>query len=201
MKKSQTKVLAALFMLGALGASSFAQELPSTAQVQKAIKDKGANWIAGETNVSAQPENWKYLVGLNFKPITGKPAPLDITKTLPRVLDWRNNGGNFVTAPRNQKQCGSCWAFAMTGALEAYVLRQQNTPDQDLNLSEQVMISCSGIGSCQGGTIDPSYLQSTGLPLESVYPYTGRPRLAEQHLHHRRLRHGLAHRGRAEDRA
>jgi C1A family cysteine protease len=178
MKKSQIKVAAAaLFMLGAFGASSFAQELSSNvrdqiAQVQRAIKDKGAKWTAGETNVSSQPDNWKYLVGLNFQPITGAPAPLDVRASVPRSLDWRDHGGDYVTAARNQKKCGSCWAFSMTGAMESYVLRTQNMPGQDIDLSEQVMLSCSGAGSCQGGQIDPTFLQTTGLPLEEAYPYT-----------------------------
>jgi C1A family cysteine protease len=60
----------------------------------------------------------------------------------------------------------------MTGGLEAYVLRTQNMPGQDINLSEQVMISCSGVGSCQGGRINPTFLKTTGLPLEEAYPYT-----------------------------
>jgi C1A family cysteine protease len=42
----------------------------------------------------------------------------------------------------------------------------------DLDLSEQVMLSCSGGGSCSGGQLDGSYLQRTGLPPENFYPYT-----------------------------
>jgi C1A family cysteine protease len=77
-----------------------------------------------------------------------------------------------VTGVRNQKKCGSCWAFALTAGLESYVLRTQNKPGKDVDLSEQVMVSCSGVGSCNGGTLDADYLQSTGLPLETDYPYT-----------------------------
>jgi hypothetical protein len=81
---------------------------------------------------------------------------------------------------RNQLSCGSCWAFATTAALESAVLRAENTPGIDLNLSEQVLISCgisgaNDAGSCGGGRIDfaSDYIRNTGLPLETCYPYTG----------------------------
>jgi hypothetical protein len=98
----------------------------------------------------------------------------------PPSLDWRNNGGNFVTPVRNQGGCGSCWAFATTAALESSVLRAANTPGVDLNLSEQVLVSCgtsggTDAGSCAGGVIQyaSNYIRDTGLPVESCYPYTG----------------------------
>jgi C1A family cysteine protease len=140
--------------------------------VQSAIQAKGAKWTAGETNVSGTRADWKYLVGLNFEPVNAEPIELTAAAELPAALDWRDANGNYVTAPRNQKKCGSCWAFAMTGGLEAYTLLKNKTPGQDLDLSEQVMISCSGAGSCQGGRMNAAFLQKSGLPLESAYPYT-----------------------------
>ncbi len=140
--------------------------------VQDAIKKAGAKWTAGETSVSASREDWKYLVGLNFEPVDAEPIELVAAAELPAALDWRDMNGNFVTAPRNQMKCGSCWAFSMTGGLEAYTLLKQNTPGKDLDLSEQVMVSCSGAGSCSGGRLSAGFLQKSGLPLETAYPYT-----------------------------
>ena len=177
MKKSiNLIIMAAAFMAAA--SPAFSQQALSgdvkeqIKDVQAAIIKTGAKWTAGETSVSNDREDWKYLVGLNFEPVDAEPLEVTAAAEMPVALDWRNANGNFVTAPRNQKKCGSCWAFSMTGGLESYILLKQNTPGRDLDLSEQVMLSCSGAGSCQGGRLSAGFLTKTGLPLESAYPYT-----------------------------
>lgn len=139
--------------------------------VQEAIKAKGARWEAGETSVSDRP--WKSLGGLDILNVTGDLEELPAAREeLPAALDWRSLNGNFVTKSKDQgDNCNSCWAFAMTGALESYTLRRLNKPGMDLDLSEQVMLSCSGAGSCGNGIIDPTFIQKTGLPPDSAYPY------------------------------
>lgn len=158
------------------GMPAWADEL---ADIQAAIKARGGRWQAGENPISRLPkEKRRALVGLIKKHepdgeelLTAVQEPLT---GLPLALDWRNNNGNWVTPVRNQGNCGSCWAFATAGALESYQLRLQNTPGVNLDLSEQVLVSCSGAGSCAGGYIGSAsnYIRDTGLPLESCYPYT-----------------------------
>ncbi|NBX92431.1 MAG: hypothetical protein EBQ85_04275, partial [Proteobacteria bacterium] len=88
------------------------------------------------------------------------------------TLDWRNkNGLNYVTAVKDQGSCGSCWAFSSTAALESQILISQGG---SIDLSEQVLMSCSNAGTCEGGYPDKAayYFTTTGLPLDSSYPYT-----------------------------
>lgn len=163
--------LISLLMTGAVGATELLE-------IQAAIAAQGARWQAGETSVlKLSREKRQALLGLikKYEPDGEEllAAPQTLT-ALPAALDWRSNGGNWVTPVRNQGNCGSCWAFATTAALESLKLRQNNTPGQDLNCAEQVMVSCAGAGSCAGGYIGAAsnYLRDTGLPLETCYPYT-----------------------------
>lgn len=163
-----------------VSAFSFASELD---EIRAAIGKKGAKWIARETSVSYLPPELRRLRVRLIRPeITGTeriislgPPPLGLSPT----FDWRNSSGlNYVTGVRDQGSCGSCWAFATTGALESYTLIQNNLPGQDLNLAEQVLVSsCSSsyrVGDCNGGYIDraSNFIRDTGLPSETCYPYT-----------------------------
>jgi C1A family cysteine protease len=157
-------------------------------QVRAAIAEKQAKWQAGETSMTRlSPAERRQRLGL-VKTSLAAGAEITVMADPPVVgappsLDWRDNGGNFVTPVRNQGACGSCWAFATTAALESSVLRTANTPitpgNPDLNLSEQVLVSCgtsggSDAGGCSGGVIQyaSDYIRDTGLPLETCYPYT-----------------------------
>ncbi len=143
------------------------------------IKTMGGNWVAGETSMSRlSPDQQTRRLGLlrHTSSPGGKvlAAPQGLT-AVPTSLDWRNNGGNYVTRVKDQGNCGSCWAFSAAGTAESAILIARGTPNVDLDLSEQVMLSCSGAGSCLGGYINTAsnYLRDTGLPLESCYGYTG----------------------------
>ncbi|XP_013165319.1 PREDICTED: uncharacterized protein LOC106116125 [Papilio xuthus] len=91
---------------------------------------------------------------------------------LPRNFDWRPRGA--VTPVRYQGQCMSCWAFAVTGAVEgALFLRTRRL----VPLSEKCLVDCAhthGANGC-GGTW-PSraydYIRDRGLPaLDEFTPY------------------------------
>ena len=161
--------------------ASFAHSEDVTA-LNAAIQAKGGRWIAGETSMSRLSfGEKKRRLGLKRPTLAQTGAPvLDTTsgptQSAPATLDWRSNGGNYVTSIKNQGSCGACWAFATTGAAESATLIANQSPNTDLNLSEQVTLSCSGGGNCeQGGYIDTAsnYIRNTGLPPDSCYPYTG----------------------------
>jgi len=170
-----TKILASrvalIPLILVLATLSFADEL---AQIQSAIRVEGAGWTAGETSISRLPSQERRMrLGLVVPQLTGKEKMLPYVRALvePASFDWRNNNGNYVTPIRDQGTCGSCWAFAVTGALESVTLIAQNTPDINLNLAEQILVSCSTAGDCGGGYIETAsdYVRDTGLPLESSF--------------------------------
>lgn len=164
--------LTVLLLAGAAAAETSEATRSKIAELQDNLRSGRARWTAGETSVSnLTEEQWGSLVGLDQTPPLGPMVPEPEIKSVPSSIDWRSEGGNFVTAPKQQGGCGSCWSFAMTGALESYVMRKQNRPGMDLDLSEQVYVSCSSVGSCKGGVLFPRFLVNEGLPPEAAYPY------------------------------
>ena len=159
-------------MAGSAAAELTPEASAKITELRKSLETRGTRWTAGETAVSNLTEDqWSNLVGLDTNAPSGPLAPEAPETRLRSSIDWRSNGGNFITAPKQQGGCGSCWSFAMTGALESYVMRKSGKPGLAIDLSEQLYISCSSVGSCKGGALFPIFLVRQGLPDESAYPY------------------------------
>ncbi|KAF4690396.1 hypothetical protein FOZ63_028046 [Perkinsus olseni] len=95
----------------------------------------------------------------------------DDAMDLPASVDWREK--NVLNPIKNQGDCGSCWAFSATGALEA---QHAIATGKLLSLSEQQLVDCStdyGNKGCNGGIMDAAYnyTQHHGIDQESTYPY------------------------------
>ncbi len=145
-------------------------------QIQKMIDEKGYHWTAGRTSVmELSQEERRNLHGLvipewydewfkNAKKLTAPPGVV-----FPPVFDWRDSAG--VTPAKNQKNCGSCWAFGALGALEAMAKIYGGT---ELDLSEQQILSCKAYGwGCNGGWMGTAYelFQEYGSISEECMPY------------------------------
>jgi len=91
---------------------------------------------------------------------------------LPTSIDWVELGA--VTGVKNQGQCGSCWSFSTTGAIEgAYKIATGSL----VEISEQQFVDCNtgllGNSGCNGGSMDTAFGYSKGEDLctEASYPY------------------------------
>lgn len=119
---------------------------------------KGKSYTLGVTNFADLTfDEWRahYLTG--YVPSAKKPssrifrAPAGFV--VPDSVDWTAKGA--VTPIKNQAQCGSCWSFSTTGALEgASVIAGRPL----VSLSEQNILDCDkGGNKCQGGSMDQAF--------------------------------------------
>eukprot|EP01034_Spumella_vulgaris_P033982 gene33982-41912_t len=124
-------------------------------------------------------EEYRQYVGLGLNKPTlvadrTHNAPKDISN-LAASVDWVAKGA--VTPVKDQGQCGSCWAFSTTGALEGAYF---NTNGKLVSFSEQNLVDCDtpkNGGSdlaCHGGLMDSAFTwikKNGGLATEGDYSY------------------------------
>lgn len=105
-------------------------------------------------------------------------SPTDVT--VPKSKDWRDEGA--VTPVKDQGDCGSCWSFSTTGALEA---AWKIAGGGLIPLSEQQFLECDfGTGGISGnsnwgcGGGEPywafDYAKGASICSEPTYRYTGK---------------------------
>lgn len=97
----------------------------------------------------------------------------NVSGNTPSSVNWVQKGA--VTPVKNQEQCGSCWAFSTTGAMEgAHYLKNNEL----LSFSEQQFVDCDHNGDmgCNGGLPSQAIeyaVDNGGVETETNYPYTG----------------------------
>lgn len=140
---------------------------------------QGLSWTMGINQFTdmTQAEFAQYVQrgnGGGFVHLNKDISELNIKELGPATctsVDWV--GENKVTPVKNQGQCGSCWSFSTTGAIESRVAIKQGTLKI---LSEQELVDCDTKDSaCNGGLMDYAFeyvMSNHGLCQENDYAYT-----------------------------
>lgn len=113
-----------------------------------------------------------FLDELDSEELDSEGLMVKANNNIPSSKDWRQSG--CIATPVNQKECGSCYAFATVTTIETMRCLKTGT---SLKLSAQQIVDCStimGNQGCAGGwpTRALNYLQAVSvIALESCYPY------------------------------
>ena len=126
-------------------------------------------------------DEWRAYVKLglqrpspDMKPLRVHAAPADTTG-LATEVDWVSKGA--VASVKDQGQCGSCWAFSATGAIEGAVAIKYGTV---VDFSEQHFVDCDNFKNggkdmgCNGGLMDHAFSwaqKNGGICSLKDYPY------------------------------
>jgi cathepsin F len=127
------------------------------------------------------PTKFAHMTHEEFKKLNGYRKPAEKSKFFKKKqypktpfkvssIDWRDLGG--VTPVKDQGQCGSCWAFSATQAIETGYFKSNGSLKI---LAPQQIVSCDNSDyGCMGGNTEPAYEyveQAGGLEEEADYPY------------------------------
>lgn len=163
-----------LYTLALNNFSDWTQEELAKLRGYKSVTTLTADYEYAEGDLEAQAkdveEGERARVSLPDMPTYTNTVP---TSQLPSYVNWSNT--SWVGPIQNQHQCGSCWTFSASGALEAQYYNKTKT---FVTMSEQNLVDCTyylGNLGCEGGNVELAfyYVMSVGIDTYASYPYTG----------------------------
>lgn len=160
--------------------------------IRSALQEASVDWSAGITSVSELSADEKKR-RLGYVPGPLEPSLVDRVQSAKATysaaalagapalaaFDLRNVGGkNFITAIKDQADCGSCVAFGAVATVEGTLRRARNNPNLVVDLSEAHLFFCHARSQgrdCNNGWWVPPALDACrelGVVDDACYPYT-----------------------------
>lgn len=134
------------------------------------VMESPAFILQPHADMTAEEFKRKYL-GLD---ISKADLKIDEAPEIPEVSESHNLAQTaFKLKIKDQKSCGSCWAFSTVATLEKHYFDKYKT---QVDLSEQDLVDCSyEDGGCDGGWPANTYyhVADNGIAFEAEYPYRG----------------------------
>jgi cathepsin B len=172
------------FVLALFAAAALAEEIAVSTSMIREINNKQSSWKASHNPVTRMPKSQaRRLLGVDMNSLRAYTwrvqefTPAQIAAA-PETFDSRTQWPNCPTMKdiRDQRHCGSCWAF---GAAEAMSDRMCVHNNEVVRLSAEDINSCSrstfaSCGDCNGGQPGCAwvYWVNTGVVSDDCYPYT-----------------------------
>ncbi len=107
--------------------------------------------------------------------------PIMLSGDNPDSFDWRDyQNKDWTTSIKDQLSCNSCYAFASIAALESIYKIENNRPYDNIDFSEQAIVSCgqkcTDMQGCSGGYTSSTlqFLKEFGAIEENYLVYEGK---------------------------
>ena len=150
---------------------------PVSEEIVSAIRERTQMWEAHDVEENPfKNMTVEELMGLmgTFIAEDNEIYPEVEVTAVPTNFDSRTQWPNYIHAIRDQKSCGSCWAFGASEALsDRFTIKTGGKTNVVLSPEDMVSCDTKDLG-CSGGYINRAwnYLTTSGIVSDDCFPYT-----------------------------